>query len=90
MNTPEGQRIKIIRNESIGSYSWDSSESSVNTGQGVNEWSQADLMSILNHGPYYHRTSGTCYNNMNNATIECDFSEVGLTEDTKNMIDMVT
>ena len=29
VNTPEGQRIKIIRNESIGSYSWDSSESSV-------------------------------------------------------------
>ena len=90
VNTPEGQRVKIIRNESIGSYSWDSSESSVNNGQGVNEWSQADLMSILNHGAYYHQTTGTCYNGENNATIECDFNSTGLLEESKSMIDMIT
>ena len=41
-------RLKIIREEPIGYYSIDSSESSVNNGWGVNEWSQADLMAELN------------------------------------------
>ena len=40
--------VKIVRNESLGNYSWDSSESSTNSGWGVNEWSQADLMTELN------------------------------------------
>ena len=40
--------VKIIRNDSLGSYSWDSSESTINSGYGVNEWSQADLMTELN------------------------------------------
>ena len=40
--------VKIIRNDILGSYSWDSSESTINSGYGVNEWSQADLMYELN------------------------------------------
>ena len=40
--------VKIVRNDSLGNYSWDSSESSINYGFGVNEWSQADLMYELN------------------------------------------
>ena len=40
--------VKIVRNESLGNYSWDSSESSINSGWGVNEWSQAYLMTELN------------------------------------------
>ncbi|MCI6932354.1 MAG: hypothetical protein MR765_04415, partial [Tenericutes bacterium] len=40
--------VKIVRNDSLGKYSWDSSESSINNGYGVNEWSQADLMYELN------------------------------------------
>ena len=40
--------VKIVRNDSLGNYSWDSSESSINDGYGVNEWSQADLMYELN------------------------------------------
>ena len=40
--------VKIVRNDSLGNYSWDSSESSTNKGWGVNEWSQADLMYELN------------------------------------------
>ena len=43
-------RIKLIRKDAIGIYSWDSSESSINSGYGVNEWSQADLMKLLNPG----------------------------------------
>ena len=40
--------VKIIRDESLGLYSWDTSESTINSGYGVNEWSQADLMYELN------------------------------------------
>ena len=43
-------RVKLIRAESIGSYSWDASDYSINGGDGVNEWSQADLMKLLNPG----------------------------------------
>ena len=40
--------VKIVRNDSLGNYSWDSSGSTINSGYGVNEWSQADLMTELN------------------------------------------
>lgn len=43
-------RVKLIRNESIGGYSWDTSASTVNGGSGINEWSQSDLMKLLNPG----------------------------------------
>ena len=62
--------IKIIRNDSLGSYSWDSSSSSINDGWGINEWSQADLMTELNTDYLdTSKTSGTTtwYNGSNNA-----------------------
>ena len=40
--------VKIIRNESLGDYSWDTSEENINSGQGISEWNQADLMTELN------------------------------------------
>jgi hypothetical protein len=43
-------RLKLIRNDSIGGYSWDTSASTINSGLGINEWSQADLMKLLNPG----------------------------------------
>ena len=49
-------KVKLIRNESIGSYSWDTSASSVNKGLGINQWGEsgtykgADLMKLLNPG----------------------------------------
>ncbi len=43
-------KVKLIRNDSIGDYSWDTSASTVNEGFGINEWSQADLMKLLNPG----------------------------------------
>ena len=88
-------RIKLIRNESIGKYSWDSSESSINNGYGVNEWSQADLMKLLNPGYesesvggslYYNNGSGNCYNSSNNATTSCDFTTTGLKTNLKNLV----
>ena len=89
-------KIKLIRNSSIGAYSWDTSVSSVNYGYGVNEWSQADLMKLLNLGHesesvggslYYNSKSGTCYSFKSNATISCNFTSTGIKNDTtRNMI----
>ncbi len=88
-------RIKLIRNESIGTYSWDSSESSVNNGFGVNEWSQADLMKLLNPGYesesvggslYYNNSSGNCYSGNYNRTKACDFTTTGLKTNLKNLV----
>lgn len=47
-NTTE-KLVKIIRNSKLGTaYSWDSSETAINGGYGINEWNQADLMYELN------------------------------------------
>ena len=49
-------KIKLIRNSVIGNYSWDTSASTVNSGQGYNQWGEngdykgADLMKLLNPG----------------------------------------
>ena len=86
-------RIKLIRNESIGEYSWDISESSVNNGYGVNEWSQADLMKLLNPGYesesvggslYYNNSSGNC--SSYSGTIACDFTTTGLKTNLKKLV----
>ena len=42
--------LKVIRNDRIGNYSWDTSDSNTNQGYGINEWSRADLMKLLNPG----------------------------------------
>ena len=79
-----GNNIKLIRNESLGVLSWDSSDSSVNNGYGVNEWSQADLKEYLNT-MYYGGTTVTCYNGANNKTTTCP--SASLNENAKSMID---
>ena len=88
-------RIKLIRSEPIGGYSWDTSESSVNDGRGVNEWSQADLMKLLNPGYesesvggslYWNHQSGTCYSGRNNGTKACDFTSTGIKDKLKTFI----
>ena len=89
-------KVKIMRGSQIGDYSWDSSASTINDGCGVNEWSQADLMKLLNSGYdsesvggslYWNAKSGTCYNGKNNATTSCNFTSTGLKNDTtRNMI----
>ncbi len=129
VNTPEGQRVKIMRDEPIGAYSWDTSSEEVNGGYGINQWGEstyqdgsvyngADLMKLLNPGYeanidiltsydeetsastsdeglvnnslYWNRGSGACYNSNNNDYENCDFTDIGLTEKAKSMIDKVT
>ena len=66
-------KLKLIRSTSIGNLSWDTSASSSNGGKGLNDWTQSDLMMILNPGYdnnsigndifvnnslYWNRTSG--------------------------------
>ena len=88
-------RVKLIRASSIGGYSWDTSESSVNNGYGVNEWSQADLMKLLNPGYesesvggslYWNSESGTCYDGPENSTTSCNFTSTGIKDKLKNML----
>ena len=93
-------KVKIIRNKPIGEYSWDSSASGVNSGNGENEWPEADAMKLLNPGYesesiggslYYNSKSGTCYNGKTNATTSCDFTSSGIKNDeTRNKIAEVT
>ena len=79
-----GNNVKLIRKDSLGWLSWDSSESSINDGFGVNEWSQADLKNYLNT-MYYEGTSVTCYNEKNNQTTTCPANK--LDETSKSLID---
>ena len=90
-----GNNVKLVRSESLGDLSWDSSESSVNGGYGINQWGEStyedgttyegsDLMQYLNK-MYYGGTSETCYNEQNNQTTTCPTNK--LDETSKTLID---
>ena len=90
------RRLKIMRDESIGNYSWDGSHPS-NYGFGTNLWSESDLMQLLNPGYesetnggslYWNKSSGNCYVGQN-STISCDFTSTGLSNDAKQFIEEV-
>lgn len=96
-----GDKIKIVRNESIGKYSWDNKDKTTGaeTNYGKNDWTDARLMKLLNPGYesetggslYYNAQSGTCYVNQNNATTACNFTSTGIKNDTtRNIIAKVT
>ena len=91
------KRLKIIRNESIGDYSWDNKDTTTGAENdyGKNEWTDARLNYLLNPGHesettggslYWNRGAGNCYYGQNNATTACDFTTTGLTEEAKAMI----
>ena len=76
-----GNNVKLVRKDSLGSLSWDSSESSINGGVGINQWGEskdadgneyagADLQVYLNK-MYYGGTSVTCYGGTKNSTTTC-------------------
>ena len=86
---PYEKRMKIIRNESIGAYSWDNKPAGVGSSTseyGSNDWTDSALMEMLNSGPYWNRITGICPSGQNGATKKCDFSKIGLTEEAKNLI----
>ena len=90
--------VKIIRADSIGEYSWDTSTSTINGGLGINEWSQADLMKLLNPQEiysgistiggslYWNKGSGSCYNTNEEGNTTCNFTSSGISEEAKNKI----
>ena len=93
-------RLKIMRSGSIGDYSWDTYPATdiLNGGVGINDWTDADLMKLLNSGYdnlevnnslYWNSSSGSCYNAANNASTSCDFTSTGLKESAKPYIDSV-
>ena len=82
-------RLKIIRNEPIGEYSWDNKASGTGSSTsefGSNDWSDSALQIVLNEGAYWNRTSGECPYGGSGATTSCDFTNTGLTEEAKTMI----
>ena len=82
-------RLKIIRNEPIGEYSWDNKGNGTGSSDsqyGSNDWSDSALQIVLNSGAYWNGTSGECPYGQNGATTPCDFSTNGLTEEAKTMI----
>ena len=82
-------RLKIIRDEPIGEYSWDNKASGTGSSTseyGSNDWSDSTLQIVLNEGAYWNRTSGSCPSGQNGATTSCDFSSTGLTAEAKSMI----
>ena len=91
------ERLKIIRNESIGDYSWDNKDTTTGAEEayGKNNWTDARLNYLLNPGHesesvggslYWNRGSGTCYSGSGNATTSCDFTTTGLKEEAREMI----
>ena len=96
-------KLKLIRNESIGNYSWDNKNTSTGaeSANGKNDWTTARLMKLLNPSDYYtidsndnnlgqnlyyNSSSGKCYSDFNNATVDCDFTSTGIKDTTRNMI----
>ena len=82
----EPSLIKIVRNDSIGNFPWDSYNN-------LNGWTDATMRFILNNysmegvqgtGLYWNRGSGSC---LNGDSGTCDFTTTGLKNDaTKNAI----
>ena len=86
LNTPEGQRMKLIRTDSLRDLSWDYTS----TGSYGNDWTTSTLQTLLNSGAYYNRTTGQYYNYYGSTAITLDFTSNGLTEAAKNQIDTIT
>lgn len=95
-------KVKIMRGEGTGEYSWDNkgTSSGAEMEYGKNNWPDARLMKMLNAGYkseiggslYWNRQSGTCYSGRTaDKTKICDMSSIGLKNDiTRNMISEAT
>ena len=81
-----GNLVKIIREESIGGLAWHKSD--------TNDWSASSLKSLLN-GAYYDWDSNKsgvstyCYGILSIPS-NCDYSEIGINDIYRNMIQEVT
>ena len=90
-------KVKLVKEESIGDYSWDSSASDMNNGYGYNIWetkdgktkgdgtTKADLNILLNDGFYGGAYPSECYGGQNNTIKDCPTEYINST--LKNMVD---
>lgn len=75
--------IKVVRDGTIGSYSWDfKSDGSYST-----DWNNSTLNTLLNN-VYYNSTTSTYYNSSTTAT-SVDFTSIGLSNEARNKIENV-
>lgn len=92
-------KVKLIRNESIGTYPWDNKDTTTGAeaDYGSNDWTTARLMKLLNPGYTKESVNNSLYYNskgghtvgagVNNAETPCDFTYTGIKNDTtRNMI----
>ena len=91
VNGVKEKRLKLVRSDSLGGYSYDSSELSINGGEGVNEWSVADLMNELNvdYLNYNLNENKMWYNGSNNKKEAIFYKEKVLKESSQELIDSV-
>ena len=77
--------VKIIRADSIGGLAWHKSN--------TNDWTASSLMNLLN-GAYYNSQNGTggeyCYGNSTTVPANCDYTETGINDTYRSMIENVT
>ena len=79
--------VKIIREETIGALAWHKSN--------TNDWSASSLKSLLN-GAYYDWDSNKssvstyCYGYSTSVSGNCDYSEIGINDTYRSMIQNVT
>ena len=90
-------KVKLVKEKSIGSYSWDSSASDMNSGYGYNIWetiegqtkadgtTKADLNILLNEGYYGGSYPSTCYAGTSNSKTFCPTATINST--LKSMVD---
>lgn len=90
-------RLKLVGRHpvSMANPVWDTSPSNINSGYGVNEWSQADLMKLLNPGYesesiggslYWNNGGyGSFYNGSGNVSFSANFASY-MTDEAKKMI----
>ena len=81
-------KVKIV-SDVLGKAAWDFRD----RGDYKNDWTTSTLMTMLNNGPYYNRTSGytklacsTGYDTTTSETAICNYASNGLTDTAKNQI----
>ena len=77
--------VKIIKVDSIGGLAWHKSN--------TNDWTASSLMNLLN-GAYYNSQNGTggeyCYGYSTTVGANCDYTETGINDTYRPMIENVT
>ena len=82
-----GNLVKIIREESIGGLAWHKSN--------TNDWSASSLKSLLNEAYYDWESNKSsvstyCYGYSTSVPGNCDYSEIGINDTYRSMIQEVT